>query len=219
MTQGAQISQSATTHGDNFLRRNFPKWVFLSGDKTVRGLRVFLVLSAFLTLGAPALRAQNPVIGNHPAVFNGEGILQKPDNRNSWSPLNLARYLIEKREALDPDWKADAKALIDFAALNFTRVRDGVPVCGEQTYDKKPWGGALSTYGAVLAMYAAAMSSVEYKALAWQALNYSLYAINDDGCPSDGAWHAGRGGWQEDAHTDRIHNFMDALSAFPEWAK
>lgn len=143
----------------------------------------------------------------------------KPDNRNSWSPLNLARYLIEKREAIDPDWKADAKALIDFAALNFTSVRDGVPVCGEQTYDKKPWGGALSTYGAVLAMYAAATGSVEYKALAWQALNYSLYAINDDGCPSDGAWHAGRGGWQEDAHTDRIHNFMDALSAFPEWAK
>jgi hypothetical protein len=60
---------------------------------------------------------------------------------------------------------------------------------------------------------------MEYKALARQALNYSLYAVNDDGCPSDGAWRAGRGGWQEDAHTDRIHNFMDALTAFPEWAK
>jgi len=50
-------------------------------------------------------------------------------------------------------------------------------------------------------------------------LNYSLYAVNDDGCPRDGAWHAGRGGWQEDAHTDRIHNYMDAIAAFPEWAK
>ena len=143
----------------------------------------------------------------------------KPDNRNAWSPLNLARYLIEKREALEPDWKVDAKALIDFTALNFTSVRDGVPVSGEQTYDKKPWGGALSTYGAVLAMYSAATGSIEYKALARQALNYSLYAINDDGCPSDGAWRAGRGGWQEDAHTDRIHNFVDALTAFPEWAR
>ena len=143
----------------------------------------------------------------------------KPDNRNSWSPLNLARYLLEKREALDPDWKKDAKALIDFVALNFTSVRDGVPVCGEQTYDKHPWGGALTTWGAVLAMYSAATGSMEYKALAWQALNYSLYAVNDDGCPRDGAWHSGRGGWQEDAHTDRIHNYMDALAAFPEWAK
>lgn len=140
-------------------------------------------------------------------------------NRNSWSPLNLARYLIEKREALDPDWKDDAKALIDFAAKYFTSVRDGVPVCGEQTNDKNPWGGADSTYGGVLAMYSAATGSPQYKALARQALNYSLYAVNDDGCPRDGAWHPGRGGWQEDAHTDRIHNYMDAIAAFPEWAK
>jgi len=140
-------------------------------------------------------------------------------NRNSWSPLNLARYLIEKREALDPEWKTDAKALIDFAALNFTSVRDGVPVCGEQTNDKNPWGGALTNYGGVLAMYSAATGSMEYKALAFQALNYALYTINDDGCPHDQTWRPGRGGWQEDAHTDRIHNYMDAIAAFPEWAK
>jgi hypothetical protein len=30
---------------------------------------------------------------------------------------------------------------------------------------------------------------------------------------------SGRGGWQEDAHTDKIHNFVDAISAFPEWAR
>jgi hypothetical protein len=29
----------------------------------------------------------------------------------------------------------------------------------------------------------------------------------------------GRGGWQEDAHTDKLHNFVDAMTAFPEWAK
>jgi hypothetical protein len=140
-------------------------------------------------------------------------------NRNSWSPLNLARYLVERRGQLDPDWQADAKTLIDFAIQNFTSIRDGVPVCGEQTHDLNPWGGADSTYGAVLAMYSAATGSPQYKALAWQALNYSLYAVNDDGCPRDGAWHAGRGGWQEDAHTDRIHNYMDAIAAFPEWAR
>ena len=141
------------------------------------------------------------------------------DNRNSWSPLNLARYLIEKQDAIDPDWKTDAKALIDFVIQNFTSIRSGVPVCGEQTDDKSPWGGADSNYGAVLAMYSRATGSMEYKALAWQALNYSLYAIDNDGCPRDGASHPGRGGWQEDAHTDRIHNYMDAIAAFPEWAR
>lgn len=141
-----------------------------------------------------------------------------PDNRNSWSPLNLARYLIERKESLDPDWKADAKTLIDFAAYNFTSVQAGVPVCGEQDHDKNAWGGANSTYGAVLAMYSAATGSPEYKGVAWQALNYCLYAVNDDGCPSDSVQHS-RGGWQEDAHTDKIHNIVDALTAFPEWAK
>ena len=143
----------------------------------------------------------------------------EPDNRNAWSPLNLARYLIEKKQAVDEDWAADAKTLIDFTIKNFTSIRSGVPVCGEQTYDKEPWGGILSTYGAVLAMYSAATGSDEYKALAHQALNYALYAINDDGCPRENSVRPGRGGWQEDAHTDKIHNFVDAMTAFPEWAR
>jgi hypothetical protein len=143
---------------------------------------------------------------------------QEPDNRNAWSPLNLARYLIEKKEALDPQWKEDARGLIEFVIHNFTSIRFGVPVCGEQTHDKEPWGGVLSTYGAVLAMYSAATGDSEYKALARQALNFVLYAINEDGCPRDSAVRAGRGGWQEDAHTDKIHNFVDAMTVFPEWA-
>jgi hypothetical protein len=141
------------------------------------------------------------------------------DNRNSWSPLSLARHLIEKKDSLDPDWKQDAKTLIDFVNRNFTSIVEGVPVCGEQTYDKKPWGGALSTYGAVLAMYSAATGSDEYKGLAYQALTFGLYATNDDGCPRENALTAGRGGWQEDAHTDKVHSYMDAIAAFPNWAK
>jgi hypothetical protein len=143
---------------------------------------------------------------------------QELDNRNSWSPNNLTRYLLEKKEALDPNWRRHAQALIEFAIRNFTSIRHGVPVCGEQTYDMNPWGGALSTYGAVLAMFSAITGSEEYKGLAWQALNYGLYAINNDGCPRDNSLRPGRGGWQEDAHTDKIHNYLDAMAAFPEWA-
>lgn len=143
---------------------------------------------------------------------------QELDNRNSWSPNNLARYLLEKKETLDPDWEQHAKSLIEFVIRNFTSIRQGVPVCGEQTHDMNPWGGALSTYGAVLAMYSAITASEEYKGLAWQALNYGLYATNNDGSPRDNSLRPGRGGWQEDAHTDKIHNYLDAIGAFPEWA-
>jgi hypothetical protein len=65
-------------------------------------------------------------------------------------------------------------------------------------------------------MYTAATGSNEYKALALQALNFATYALNDDGCPCErSGFQPCRGGWQEDAHTDKIHNFIDALEAFP----
>jgi len=141
------------------------------------------------------------------------------DNRTAWAPLNLARYLVERKEALDPDWQKDAKLLIDFTNHRFTSIHNGVLVCGEQTHDVQPWGGILSTYGAVLAMYSKATGSNEFKGLAYQALNYCLYAVNDDGCPGQRATGPSRGGWQEDAHTDKLHNILDAIAAFPEWAK
>jgi hypothetical protein len=143
----------------------------------------------------------------------------EPDNRTAWAPLNLARYLLEEREKLDPDWQRDAQALIEFVNRRFITVRLGVPVCGEQDHDRDPWGGILSTYGAVLAMYSAATGDMRYKGMAWQTLNFALYATNDDGCPADKAIERDRGGWQEDAHTDKIHNYLDAVAAFPEWAK
>lgn len=144
---------------------------------------------------------------------------EEEDNCTAWAPLNLARYLIEKQAALDPDWKEHAGALIDFVNRRFITVRNGVAVCGEQKNDMNPWGGILSTYGAVLAMYGKATGSNEYKAVARQALNYCLYAVNVDGCPGDLVITGGRGGWQEDAHTDKLHNLVDAMTAYPEWAK
>ena len=138
----------------------------------------------------------------------------EPNDRTAWAPLNLARYLLEKKEKLDTAWQQHAHALIEFVNNNFTSIHQGIPVCGEQDHDKDPWGGILSTYGAVLAMYTKATGSDEYKSLALQALNFSTYALNTDGCPCDRAGFGPcRGGWQEDAHTDKMHNYIDALNA------
>ena len=144
----------------------------------------------------------------------------EPTNRIAWSPLNLARYLIEQRDELDPDWEKDARMLIEFVNRTFVHVVHGVASCGEQDFDQHPWGGIATTYGAVLAMFMRATGSPEYKLLARQTLTWALYGINDDGCPYDGVWKgSGRGGWQEDAHTDKLHNYLDALAAFPEWGQ
>lgn len=143
----------------------------------------------------------------------------EPDNRTAWAPLNLARYLLERKGAIDDDWEDDCKDLIVFVNNRFTSVRNGILICGEQTHDRDPWGGIVSTYGAVLAMYTKATGANDFKGLAYQALNYCLYAVNDDGCPGQRASGPGRGGWQEDAHTDKLHNILDAMAAFPEWGK
>ncbi len=144
---------------------------------------------------------------------------EETDNRIAWSALNMARYLIEKKEAIDPLWQEHSKKLIEFVNRNFTSIMDGILVCGEQDYDINPWGGVLSTYGAVLAMYSAATGSDEYKGIAYQALNYCLYAIFEDGSVSESTIHFQKGVWQEDCHTDKIHNYIDAINAFPEWAE
>lgn len=144
---------------------------------------------------------------------------QSDRNRTAWAPLNTARYLIEKKAALDPEWDRDARTLIEFVGANLLNVRFGVAVCGEQDEDRNPWGGINSTYGAVLAQYSAATGSPVYKRVAEQALAFALYAVEDNGCPHDSVLNAEPGGWQEDAHTDKVHNIVDALEAFPEWGR
>jgi hypothetical protein len=140
-----------------------------------------------------------------------------PTNRTAWAPLNLARYLLEKKALLDPDWRAGCDALVDFVRRTFTHTEFGVTVCHEQDEDKQAWGGVVSTYGAVLALYANAVGSSALASEARQALNFTLYSIDVEGRPRDLFLNPELGGWQEDAHTDVIHNFVDALRAFPEW--
>jgi hypothetical protein len=140
-----------------------------------------------------------------------------PTNRTAWAPLNLARYLLEKKDSVDPDWLTDCSSLIEFVRANFTHRECGVNVCHEQDEDKQAWGGVNSTYGAVLALYAKAARSPILASEARQALNFTLYSIDEQGRPRDVSLSNQPGGWQEDAHTDVIHNYVDALSAFPHW--
>jgi hypothetical protein len=142
-----------------------------------------------------------------------------PTNRTAWAPLNLARYLLEKRDLIDPEWRADCGALIEFVRRNFTHEEFGVTVCHEQDEDGQAWGGVNSTYGAVLALFARATDAEALALQARRALDFTLYCIDEQGRPRDFSKNAAPGGWQEDAHTDVIHNYVDALTAFPEWGE
>jgi hypothetical protein len=143
-----------------------------------------------------------------------------PTNRSAWAPLNLARYLLERRSLAQASWLEDAAMLIDFTRKNFTHLEFGTRVCHEQDEDPQAWGGVNSTYGAVLSMYAAIAGSsgrpadvADVAAEARGALNFTLYSIDAAGRPRDVHTNPAAGGWQEDAHTDVIHNYVDALRA------
>jgi hypothetical protein len=140
-----------------------------------------------------------------------------PTNRSAWAPLNLARYLLEREHLLDADWRAACATLLDFVRTNFTHAELGITVCHEQDEDHQAWGGINSTYGAVLALYAKATGSETLAREARQALDFTLYSIDELGRPRDLFKNPVPGGWQEDAHTDVIHNYVDALRAFPQW--
>ena len=141
-----------------------------------------------------------------------------PTNRTAWAPLNLARYLLESGAADDARWLAESKALIEFVRRTFTHVEFGIIVCHEQDEDPQAWGGINATYGAVLAMYAKAAGQRQAAVEAKGALDLTLYSIDERGRPRDLHHNPEPGGWQEDAHTDVIHNYVAALRAFPEWA-
>jgi hypothetical protein len=142
-----------------------------------------------------------------------------PTNRTAWAPLNLTRYLLEQGASLDPDWQADSGTLIDFVRRIFTHREFGVTVCHEQDEDHQAWGGINSTYGAVLALYAKSIGSAGLASEARAALDFTLYSIDERGRPRDLCTSLQLGGWQEDAHTDVIHNYADALRAFPQWGE
>jgi len=142
---------------------------------------------------------------------------ETPSNRTAWAPLNLARYLLEQRNRLEPLWREHASVLIEFVRRTFTHREFGVTVCHEQDEDQQAWGGVVTTYGAVLAMYAKAVGAATLAQEARHALDFALYNIDAQGCPRDVFTNPEPGGWQEDAHTDVVHNYVDALGAYPEW--
>lgn len=142
-----------------------------------------------------------------------------PDNRNAWAPLHLARYLMAKQDALDPRWRELTEKLLGFVDGRFVVSYAGYPVCIEQDWDPKPFGGVMAAYGAAMADYAHVTGSLVHRARARQAFDLMVQIIGEDGLPNDLVLQNDRGGWHEDAHTDKVHNFLDAMAAFPEWAE
>ena len=232
--QNARVLAANQREGDAF----HSPWPFRADFRTgeARGpvsgntayiLRLYdtLIERGFDEFSAPRAMLWSWVTGYQLPSAQGDGSLfaqffedhDTPTNRTAWAPLNLARYLLEKKHLVHRGWRKDCDALIGFVRRTFTHTEFGVTVCHEQDEDKQAWGGVVSTYGAVLAMYADAIGSAALAREARACLSFALYAVDEHGRPRDIFLKPAPGGWQEDAHTDVIHNVVDALRTNPEW--
>ena len=142
------------------------------------------------------------------------------NNRNSWTALELARYLIEQRDTgLDPSWRAHVDSIFIYALTLFGYASPvgNVTLMGEQDDDRKGWGGASSKLGGVATMYACAGGPAWLGAVGVRNANHMAYYTDVDGCRSAQAYEVGavpeRGGWTEDAWLDVMHNLVDAAEA------
>jgi hypothetical protein len=137
-------------------------------------------------------------------------------DRSSWAPLELARFLMEVQDRVDPDWVAHSSQLVAFALTYFGQSRPGnTTVLGEQDGDHKLWGGTCSKLASVAALWSATQGPAYFRVMAQNLLNYMTYFIADSGAPSallDTRSPQPLMGWQQDSLTDVLHNYVDAIA-------
>jgi hypothetical protein len=157
--------------------------------------------------------------GNQFVNFHEDIEAGDDQNRNSWTALELARFLIEHRASgLVPDWRSLVLQLLDYSLQLFSQAQIGnTTTMGEQDRDHKAWGGANSKLSAVALMLSCA-GVQSFHQMGLNNLRWMVYFIDQsDGCPAAASFvvngTAERGGWQQDAHTDVVHNLVDALNA------
>lgn len=142
------------------------------------------------------------------------------NNRNSWTALELARLLIDEREALDPDWMAHVEDIFSYTLALFGHPTNigNATIMGEQDDDNKPWGGANSKLGGVASKYGCAGGPAFFSEIGkLNAYHIAYFTDPTDGCRSANAYDVNvaptRGGWTEDAWLDVLHNLVDHLEA------
>jgi hypothetical protein len=162
-------------------------------------------------------------------VFEDVYLQHFPNNLNQYSPMETARYLMERPE-LDPEWKRHVQELIRFVERTFvvdTRafspaaplepaVQWGANTVSEQIMDMNKMGSHTSRYASVLALWHETTGDEAAKEKAHLSLTWASYMCRDDGFVHVGP--VDQSLWFSDGYGDYIRHFLAAMGAVPEWA-
>ena len=144
------------------------------------------------------------------------------DNLNQYSPLELARYLLDRPD-LDPAWREHASGLIGFVERRFGAdakeergVVFGATTISEQDDYMYKMVSHTGRFASVLARFAEVTGDREAREKAFRSLNWSTYMCDERGLVKVGPKE--RTIWFTDGYGDNIRHLVAAMGAQPEWA-
>jgi len=149
-------------------------------------------------------------------------------NRNQYSALETARYLLQHPE-LDPQALAHAKRLLDwvtsfFAADSVTMgglhekgLQYGAEVLSEQVNDMDKMSSHTARYASLRALLYEVTGDVDSRERAFRSFNWATYSSRENGLVKT-SLDEGTGYWFSDGYGDYMRHFQRGMASVPEWA-
>lgn len=160
-----------------------------------------------------------------------EDVLVYPDyrtNLNQYSPLETARYLLQRPE-LDPQGRQKAKRLIDWVASFFAQdsvtmgglpekgMQWGAEVVSEQVNDMDKMSSHTARFASLLALWHEISGDESAKERAYRSFNWATYSAQENGLVKT-SLDEGTGYWFSDGYGDFMRHFQRGMASVPEWA-
>ena len=149
-------------------------------------------------------------------------------NRNQYSALETARYLLQHPEK-DPrallharrilDWVAGffATDSVTMAGLHEKGLQWGAEVLSEQVNDMDKMSSHTARYASVRALCYEVTGDLDSKERAFRSFNWATYASREDGLVRASIDEA-TGYWFSDGYGDNMRHFQRGMASVPEWA-
>jgi hypothetical protein len=149
-------------------------------------------------------------------------------NRNQYSALETARYLLQHPE-LDPQALVHAKRLLDwvttfFAADSVTMgglhekgLQHGAEVLSEQVNDMDKMSSHTARYASLRALWYEITGDVDSRERAFRSFNWATYSSRENGLVKT-SLDEGTGYWFSDGYGDYMRHFQRGMASVPEWA-
>jgi hypothetical protein len=149
-------------------------------------------------------------------------------NRNQYSALETARYLLQHPE-MDPQARIHAGQILDWvthffavdsrtmAGLHEKGLQWGAEALSEQVNDMDKMSSHTARYASVRALWYEVTGDAGSKERAFRSFNWATYSSREDGLVKT-SLDESTGYWFSDGYGDYMRHFLRGMASVPEWA-